>query len=133
MDVVVEKTIKFGLGSDIGGGTTPSLFNAMADAYKIQQVRGLVLSPFQLWYLATLGGANALSLRSETGSLEAGKSADFVVLDLEATPLMSLRASRANSVEDFLAGLIFIGDDRMVLETTIAGRGVHSRPVTADL
>jgi len=127
MDAVVAKNISFGLGSDIGGGTTPSLFNAMADAYKIQQVRGMVLSPFQLWYLATLGGATTLSLASETGSLEAGKSADFVVLDLEATPLLSLRASRACSVEDVLAGLIFIGDDRMVFETTIAGRLVHSR------
>src|SRR5687768_18262446 len=38
-------------------GTTPSFFNAMADAYKVQQVQGVSLSPFHLWYLATLGGA----------------------------------------------------------------------------
>ena len=49
-----------GLGSDIGAGTTPSLFNAMADAYKVQQVQSVSLSPFHLWYLATLGGARAL-------------------------------------------------------------------------
>ena len=62
MTRVVEAGVVFGLGSDIGAGTTPSLFNAMSDAYKVQQVLGTSLSPFHLWYLATLGGAAALSL-----------------------------------------------------------------------
>jgi guanine deaminase len=116
-----------GLGSDIGAGTTPSLFTAMADAYKVQQVQHISLSPFQLWYLATLGGARALSLHDETGSLEVGKSADFVVLDLAATPLLELRTERASSIEDLLAGLIFVGDDRAVRQAYIAGRLVSSR------
>lgn len=128
LNEIVHSGIVFGLGSDIGAGTTPSQFTAMADAYKVQQVRGMSLSPFQLWYLSTLGGAATLSLDGETGSLEPGKSADFVVLDLEATPLLVLRTSHASSVEDLLAGLIFIGDDRVVAETTIAGRTVHTRP-----
>src|SRR6202035_1427211 len=81
-----------GLGTDIGAGTTPSMFTAMADAYKVQQVQGVSLSPFGLWYLATLGGAHALSLDRESGSLETGKSADFLVLNLHATPLISLRS-----------------------------------------
>ncbi|HYM60032.1 MAG TPA: guanine deaminase [Thermoanaerobaculia bacterium] len=124
---VLEYGIGVGLGSDIGAGTTPSLFNAMADAYKVQQVQNVSLSPFHLWYLATLGGARALSLDAETGSLEAGKSADFLVLDLNATPLISLRSQRATSLEDLLAGLIFMGDDRLVKKAFIAGREVLSR------
>ena len=121
---VLDANVIVGLGSDIGAGTTPSLFTAMADAYKVQQVQGVSLSPFQLWYLATLGGARALSLDNETGSLEAGKSADFLVLDLRATPLIALRSERASSVEDLLAGLIFMGDDRVVRSAYIAGREV---------
>src|SRR5207237_9890616 len=106
----LDAGVGVGLGTDIGAGTTPSMFTAMADAYKVQQVQGVSLSPFHLWYLATLGGARALSLDQETGSLEPGKSADFVVLDLQATPLVSMRSARASSVEDLLAGLIFMGD-----------------------
>ena len=127
MNEIVKSRITFGLGSDIGAGTTPSQLNAMADAYKVQQVRGASLSPFELWYLSTLGGARTLSIDDTTGSLETGKSADFLVLDLEATPLLSLRTSRSTGIEDLLAGLIFIGDDRMVTETTIAGRTVHEK------
>jgi guanine deaminase len=120
----LDAGVGVGLGTDIGAGTTPSMFTAMADAYKVQQVQGVSLSPFHLWYLATLGGARALSLESESGSIEAGKSADFLVLDLHATPLISMRSDRASSIEDLLAGLIFMGDDRLVKTRFIAGHQV---------
>ena len=124
---VLESGVIVGLGTDIGAGTTPSMFTAMADAYKVQQVQNVSLSPFELWYLATLGGARALSLDDETGSLESGKSADFLVLDLQATPLISMRSERAANIEDLLAGLIFMGDDRIVQSAYIAGREVSRR------
>jgi guanine deaminase len=124
---VLAAGVIVGLGTDIGAGTTPSMFTAMADAYKVQQVQGVSLSPFHLWYMATLGGARALSLDAETGSLESGKSADFLVLDLKATPLIALRSERASSIEDLLAGLIFMGDDRAVSRGFIGGREVWQR------
>jgi len=122
-----EAGVRFALGSDIGAGTTPSLFNAMADAYKVQQVQGTVLDPFQLWYLATLGGARVLSLDDRIGSLEAGKDADFIVLDLQATPLLEMRTVHTKTAEDLLAGLIFMGDDRVVRKTFVRGREVSCR------
>jgi len=124
---VLNAGVIVGLGSDIGAGTTPSMFNAMADAYKVQQVQGVSVSPFHLWYLATLGGARALRLDDETGSLEPGKSADFLVIDPHGTPLLSLRTGRAASLVDLLAGLIFMGDDRAVQRSVIAGRIVSER------
>jgi len=122
----LEAGVAVGLGTDIGAGTTPSMFTTMADAYKVQQVQGVSLSPIQLWYLATLGGARALNLGDECGSLEPDKSADFLMLDLKSTPLVELRSERASSVEDLLAGLIFTGDDRVVRECWIGDR--WSRP-----
>ena len=65
---IMSHGIPVGLGSDIGAGTSPSLFNAMADAYKGQQDVGSSLAG-ELSYLATLGGAHALSLDDVTGSL----------------------------------------------------------------
>jgi len=124
---VLNSGVIVGLGSDIGAGTTPSMFNAMADAYKVQQVQSVSLSPFHLWYLATLGGARALRLDDETGSLEPGKSADFLVIDPHGTPLLSMRTGRAASLVDLLAGLIFMGDDRAVKRSVIAGKIVSER------
>jgi len=59
--------------------------------------------------------------------LEAGKSADFLILDLHATPLISIRSERAENIEDLLAGLIFMGDDRVVQSAWVAGREVSRR------
>ena len=49
------------------------------------------------------------------------------MLNLRATPLIALRSERASSVEDLLAGLIFMGDDRVVERSFIAGQEVASR------
>jgi len=124
---VSDHGIPFGLGSDIGAGTTPSILAAMADAYKVQQVQDLSLNPFELWYLATLGGARILSLDDVTGSLETGKDADFLVLDLEATRLLTYRTRQAERLQDLLAGCIFIGDDRVVEQAWVRGEKVYER------
>jgi guanine deaminase len=119
--------VPVGLGTDIGAGTTPSMFNAMADAYKVQQVCGISLTPFQLWYMATLAGARVLSLDDLTGSLQPGKDADFLVINLEASSLLALRMSGAHSIQDVLAGLIFMGDERVVSQSFIRGEPVFTR------
>ena len=124
---VLNSGIVVGLGTDIGAGTTPSMFTAMSDAYKVQQVQGVSLTPIELWYLATLGGARALSLDGESGSLVPGKSADFLILDLQAKTLIAMRSERAQSIEDLLASLIFLGDDRIVKSAWIAGCEVLRR------
>ena len=57
-------------------------------------------SAVEAFYLATLGGARALALDDRIGDDRAGKEADLVVLDPNATPLLTLRNARAESLED---------------------------------
>ncbi|MCY1290260.1 Guanine deaminase [compost metagenome] len=91
------------------------------------QLQGKKLDPFKSLYLATLGGARALYLDHKIGNFAAGKDADFVVLDYNATPLISYRMQQARSLEERLFALTILGDDRTVQETFAAGRSVHRR------
>lgn len=119
--------LNVGLGTDVGGGTSFSLLQTLNEAYKVMQLQGARLSPFKSLYLATLGGARALRLEDRIGSLQAGSDADFVVLDYNATPLLSYRIQQSRSIEETLFVLMTLGDDRTVQQTYAAGRLVHQR------
>ncbi|QHF27749.1 guanine deaminase [Pseudomonas sp. R32] len=119
--------VKVGLGTDVGAGTSFSLLNTLNEAYKVMQLQGARLSPFKSLYLATLGGARALSLDDRIGSLRPGNDADFVVLDYKATALMDYRLQQSNSIDETLFVLMTLGDDRTVKQTFAAGRCVHQR------
>ena len=119
--------VRIGLGTDVGAGTSFSLFRTMAEAYKIQQLRGHALDPLQAFYQATLGAADALDLADRIGNLAQGKDADFVILDLDATPLLTFRLQRCRDARELLFVLNTLGDDRLVQATYAAGKCVHRR------
>ncbi len=119
--------VRVGLGTDVGAGTSFSQLQSLNEAYKIMQLQGKKLDPFKSLYLATLGGANALYLDDKLGNFLPGKDADFLVLDYDATPLMSYRMQQARSLEERLFALTMLGDDRAVKETFAAGVSVHQR------
>ncbi len=119
--------VNVGLGTDVGAGTSFSLLHTLNEAYKVMQLQGAKLSPFKSLYLATLGGARALRLEDKIGNLQPGSEADFVVLDFNATPLLSYRMSQATIIEEQLFVLMTLGDDRTVSETYSAGVLVHKR------
>ena len=116
-----------GLGTDVGGGTSLSLLQTMNEAFKVGQLRRDMLDPFQLFYLATLGGAKALKLDSHIGNFAPGKEADFVVLDANATPLLQRRIAAAASPAEQLFAFAMLGDDRAVAQTFVAGARAYSR------
>ena len=119
--------VRVGLGTDVGAGTSFSQLQSLNEAYKVLQLQGQKLDPFKAFYLATLGGARSLYLDDRIGSLQAGKEADFVVLDYEATPLISDRLKQSKSLEETLFALMILGDDRVVKATFSAGASVHRR------
>lgn len=122
-----EYGVRVGLGTDVGAGTSFSQLQSLNEAYKVMQLQGKKLDPFKSLYLATLGGANALYLDDKLGNFESGKDADFVVLDYNATPLISYRMQQAKTLDEKLFALTMLGDDRAVKETFAAGQSVHRR------
>ncbi|MEN9433682.1 MAG: guanine deaminase [Pseudomonadota bacterium] len=119
--------IKVGLGTDIGGGTSFSLFRTMASAYEIQQARGRSLDPFKALYLATLGGAKVLDLEGTVGNFQIGNEADFILIDPHATPLLKLRSQHCKNLFEQLFVLNTLGDDRCIAATYSFGQLVHQR------
>jgi guanine deaminase len=119
--------VPVGLGTDIGAGTSLSLLQTMNEAYKVSQLRKGFLNAFQLFHMATLGGAKALKLDKQIGNFVPGKEADFVVLDLKATPLAARRLAGTRTPEELLFALAILGDDRMVAHAYVAGKRAYSR------
>ena len=117
--------MRYGLASDVGGGTSFSPFHTMLAAYCVgregQSKPGLSLTPGRLWWLHTAGAARALGLDGVVGNLQPGNEADFVVLDPKATPLLARKTSQASSLDELLFALIVLGDDRVIERTVIAG------------
>jgi guanine deaminase len=115
-----------GLASDVGAGTSFSPWATMLEAYKVQALQGNPVSGAQLLYLATQGGADALALGHETGSLEVGKRADFVVIDPARRSLLSERLAVASSPEERLFSVITLGDDRVTAGVYVNGLSCHA-------
>lgn len=125
-----EYEVNVGMGTDVGAGTSFSILETLQEAYKVNQLRKAFLSAdeehkplsvFKSLYLATLGGAEALSLDKYIGNFETGKEADFVVLNPKANELMEFRMSHAKSLEEKLFVLQTLANDRTVEATYVLG------------
>ena len=121
-----EKPVRVSFATDIGGGTSYSMLRTLDEAYKIQQLLGERLSPLESYYFMTLGNAKALSLEDRIGTLDPGTDADFIVLNMAATPAMALKAEVVNSLADELFLLQTMGDDRAIVETYVAGEAAKA-------
>ena len=113
--------VPVGLATDVGGGTSFSMFATMRTAYEIAQLRGHSLHPVQAFHLATLGSARVLRMDHQIGNLAMGYEADVIVLDPRSRPVLAERVSAARSIEDVLFALIILGDDRAVKAVYVAG------------
>jgi guanine deaminase len=116
--------VNVGIGSDVGAGTSLSLLQNLNEGYKVQQLRGDTLTPFQGFYHATLGGAVALDLEQSIGNFIPGKEADFVVLDYHGTEMMQRRINNCHSLSEKLFVLSMLADERHIRATHILGEAV---------
>jgi len=119
--------MRMALATDVGAGTSFSMLQTMNEAYKVARLKGSYLPALRMFYLSTLGAARSLHLDDTIGSFAAGREADFIVLDPQATPLLTRRTANTDSLEELLFALALLGDDRAVAATYSAGRLVHTR------
>ena len=110
-----------GLATDIGGGSSFSMFATMRTAYEIAQLRGHSLHPVQAFYLATSGSARVLRMERRIGNLAAGMEADIIVLDPRSRPILAGRVGQARGIEDVLFALMILADDRAVKAVYVNG------------
>ena len=118
------------LASDVGGGTSFNPFHTMHAAYTVARQSagraGLSLSAQHLWWLHTAGAAKALGLANVVGNLSVGAEADFIVLNPNATPLLSRRTQAANDLQEQLFAMVVLGDDRLVQKVVINGEVIEN-------
>ncbi|WP_308295933.1 guanine deaminase [Streptomyces sp. ISL-96] len=127
-----KSKVSVGLGTDVGAGTSYSLLTTLNEAYKVTALRGRTLSAYRGFYLATLGGAQALDLDDTIGNFRPGKEADFTVLDFTATETLARRTDVAKDFAERLFALMILGDERAVAATYAQGRLVHDRDNNAS-
>jgi 5-methylthioadenosine/S-adenosylhomocysteine deaminase len=115
--------VAVGLGTDgpAGSNNDMDLMREMDLAAKIQKVTKMdprALTAQQALEMATIGGAHAIHMDSEIGSLEPGKKADLIVLDLDAphaVPLYHLYAQIVYSLTESDVRTVVIGG-RIVMQ-----------------
>lgn len=111
-----ERGIPVALGSDIGAGRSFDVRRAVASAYDNALCAGAAVPPEELLTMATLGAAEALGLAARIGSLEPGKEADLVTVELP--PYVERR-------EDVVAHVAFGSDVAAVSRVYVRGELVH--------
>lgn len=129
-----ERGLRVGLGTDVGGGFTYSLFDAMQYGATTQNARSVLLGDAEAdlrgrfaaldWLqLVSLENARCLGLEDRIGSLEAGKDADLVLVDpLAAAPVPDHWITEEASAETVVSWLMFRSRSDMVRASWVRGR-----------
>lgn len=120
-----EAGVRVALGTDVGGGSTLSPFATMKAAYEIAQFDNYSLTPFEAFYMLTIGGAEALHLEDKIGRIAPGYEADLTIINLESTDIIKNRIKHANELAEILFLQIILADDRAIRATYANGNKVY--------
>lgn len=121
--------VKMGLGTDVAGGCSCSIINAMRYAITSSAALSFTrqdyepVNYYEAFYLATLGGAKALALSDDVGNFQIGKEFDALIVD------MNVNDGPADYLHDctpleLLQKFVYVGDDRNVVSVYVSGKKV---------
>ncbi|MCR8632643.1 amidohydrolase [Paenibacillus radicis (ex Xue et al. 2023)] len=95
---MMQMGMTIGIGSDGSAGSNLSLFDeirvfraGIVAFYGLPVFDPLVIPATELMRMITAGGAKALSLENEIGTVEAGKKADLILVDIDQPHLSPTR------------------------------------------
>ncbi|KAJ2888635.1 hypothetical protein FB639_000508 [Coemansia asiatica] len=150
---LMNNGIPVGLGTDVGGGYTPSILDVMRmaaaanraliagrrDRGEILEGRdGVPLEAGEAVFLATQGGARVMGMADQLGSLDSGKLFDAIVVDLNVplSPVPAVSSTPAvKCLEDHpdeawrvrLEQFVFLADDRNITRVYVNGNLIHAK------
>ena len=114
---MIENKINVTLGTDgQGSGSNLDLFEAMKYTALLQ--KGITENPeclpaYEVLKLATINGAKALGLEEQIGSIEEGKLADIIIIDMEDIKL--------KPVNDLISEIVYNVKSNNVCSTIVNG------------
>ncbi len=119
----LDKGLKVGLGTDVSGGSSDSVFRVMASAIQMSKMYWRLadetkkpLTLEEAFYMATKGGG---SFFGKVGSFEPGYELDAVVLDDSA-----LKTPMQLTLRQRLERIVYLSDDRQIFAKFVAGEAV---------
>ncbi|XP_050966832.1 guanine deaminase isoform X2 [Labeo rohita] len=132
---VLNHKVKLGLGTDVAGGYSPSMLDAIrrtldtSKALTIQDPQHETLTFEEVFRLATLGGSEALSLDDQIGNFVVGKDFDALRVNV-CIPDGPIDLFPGEGPKVILEKFLNLGDDRNITEVYVAGRQVVPIPDT---
>jgi len=118
---MLRKGLRIGLGTDVAGGSSLSMFRAMSDAIQVSKLRRALLEEDEafltipeVFYMATKGGG---AFWGKAGSFEPGYAFDALVLDDT-----DLGFKGGLDLEQRLERIIYLSDDRNIRAKYVAGQ-----------
>ncbi len=125
----IPRFIKEGISVSLGADGAPcnnelNIFTEMRLAALIQKPThgATAMDAKTVFKMATINGAKALGLENEIGSIEVGKKADVVLLDLE-TPLLSI----SNNEENVYSKIVYSAGRNNIDSVMIEGEWVVNK------
>lgn len=118
--------IQIGLGTDIAGGYSLSLFNEMRNAIETSKILNYltpnhnnpILKGEEVFWDATIGAAKILGLDTQIGNFKIGKEADFVLIKLN--PEFNFYLSNEDA-ENIIMNLIYLPQTYSIEKVFVRG------------
>ena len=146
---LMVKGNRVGLGTDVAGGYSPSMMHSartavlasqslhsqqqqqqqqqqhsQEDSSNIENSSASILDYRDAFYLATLGGAEALGFQDKIGTFQVGMDFDAIILSADTMGSIVSIFPDHDEIADIFQKLWVLGDDRNVKSVFVQGREV---------